>query len=62
VEYERRAARMYLYRWNNSVEKVFNLKGQVETESDTRLQEDSILLDTVIDTQQLLQQTVSSYY
>jgi hypothetical protein len=58
VETERRNARMHLYRWNQGVKKVLVLKGEMESEANSRLSADSALLDTVIDSQQMLQHTV----
>lgn len=58
VESERRNARMHLHRWNEGVKKVLVLKGELSCESCAREREDSVLLDTVIESQQLLQHTV----
>lgn len=58
VETERRNARMHLYRWNQGVKKVLVLKGEMESEASSRLSADSALLDTVIESQQMLQHTV----
>ena len=55
VEHERRAARMHLYRWTRCVDNVVNLKEEIDVESHVRNTEDAILLDTIVDTQQLLQ-------
>jgi hypothetical protein len=41
---------------------VTELTSSIKTENDTRVAEDVILLDTIIDTQQLLQQTVIYTY
>lgn len=60
VESERRNARMHLHRWNEGVKKVLVLKGELSCESCAREREDSVLLDTVIESQQLLQHTVRS--
>lgn len=58
VETERRNARMHLYRWNQGVKKVLALKGEMESEASSRLSADSAMLDTVIESQQMLQHTV----
>lgn len=62
VEHERRATRMHLHRWSQCVDDVVNLKEQINTESRIRNDEDVILLDTIVDTQQLLQQTVLEHF
>ena len=49
---------MHLHRWNEDVKKVLVLKGELSCESCAREREDSVLLDTVIESQQLLQHTV----
>ena len=59
IETERRSIRMHLLRWNGGVKNVISVKEVLQSESDLRLVEDSILLDTVIESQQLLQHTVS---
>ena len=59
IETERRSIRMHLLRWNGGVKNVISVKEVLRSESDLRLVEDSILLDTVIESQQLLQHTVS---
>ena len=51
---------MHLHRWNEGVKKVLVLKGELSCESCAREREDSVLLDTVIESQQLLQHTVRS--
>ena len=61
IEKERRAARMHLYRYNNGVKKVLQMKEELKEECSSRLAEDSILLDTLIESQQLLQHTVRSW-
>ena len=62
VEHERRAARMHLYRWTRCVDNVVNLKEEIDTESHVRNTEDAILLDTIVDTQQLLQVHTDVYH
>lgn len=58
VEYERRAARMHLMRNEEAVRNNAELKQVSSTESRVRATEDVDVLDTVIETQKLLQQTV----
>ena len=62
IEKERRAARMHLYRYNNGVKKVLQMKEELQEECSSRLAEDSILLDTLIESQQLLQHTVHKHF
>jgi hypothetical protein len=62
VEHERRAARMHLVRWTKCVDDVVELKELIDAESQVRNEEDAVVLDTVVDTQQLLQQTVLEHF
>jgi hypothetical protein len=59
MEYERHAARMHLLRNSSSIEAIALLNSVAETERTLRTSEDVEVLDTVIETQGLLQQTVS---
>ncbi len=58
-EYERHAVRMHLIRNAASISAVATLNGVSEAERSVRASEDVEVLDTVIETQNLLQQTVS---
>ena len=58
IEYERRSSRMNLHRYSNTVQSVSELKKELEREANSRLKSDSVLLDTIIDSQRMLQQTV----
>ena len=58
IEKERRASRMHLFRYDTGVKKLIHMKNVLEEECSARLAEDSILLDTLIESQQLLQHTV----
>lgn len=60
IEHERRAARMHLLRNDKAIENTVDLKYISTTESETRQHEDVVVLDTVIETQQILQNMVSS--
>ncbi len=62
VEYERRAARMHLMRNVEAVRATAKLKDVSSTESRVRAAEDVEVLDTVIETQKLLQQTVGAQF
>jgi len=57
-EYERHAARLHLIRNANSINAIATLNGVSEKENKMRASEDVEVLDTVIETQGLLQQTV----
>ena len=59
MEYERHAARLHLIRNAAAIEAVAHLNAVSEVEAKTRSTEDVEVLDTVIETQGLLQQTVS---
>lgn len=59
-EYERRAARSHLLFNDFCIENTIALQQVSIKESEVRQQEDVLVLDTVIETQKLLQQTVSS--
>lgn len=57
-EYERHAIRMHLIRNANSINAIATLNAVSSVESTTRAAEDVEVLDTVIETQKLLQQMV----
>ena len=59
IEYERRSSRMHSHRYSNAVKNVLQLKNDLEIEANSRLRADSVLLDTIIESQRMLQQTVS---
>lgn len=61
-EYERHAARLQLIRNAAAIEAVAHLNGVAEAEVKMRAAEDVEVLDTVIETQGLLQKTVSRAY
>ena len=58
VEHERRAARMHLYRWDKCDIADQELRHDLDIEGGIRTEEDVELLDTIVETQQLLQKTV----
>jgi hypothetical protein len=60
VEAERRAARMHLRRWDENMLSIKDAREIIKDEADEREREDVDLLDTVVETQQLLQRTVSN--
>ncbi len=60
VEHERHAARMHLMRNSATIGLTVTLNGISIVESKTREEEDVDVLDTVIETQGLLQQTVKN--
>jgi hypothetical protein len=60
VEHERRAARMHLYRWDKCDVADQELRHDLDIEAGIRTEEDVELLDTIVETQQLLQKTVSN--
>lgn len=62
VEHERHAARMHLIRNNAAIDHIVVLNKISTTEATVRQEEDVDCLDTVIETQGLLQQTVRRYY
>lgn len=55
---ERHASRMHLRRYDFAVSQILELRQLIAAEIEERSAEDVDLLDTVIDTQKLLQQTV----
>lgn len=61
VEHERRAARMHLIRNEASFDQLIAINKISATESKVREAEDVEVLDTLIDTQKLLQETVSTF-
>jgi len=62
MEYERNAARMHLLRNATSIDAIELLNSVAETERTLRTSEDVEVLDTVIETQGLLQQTVLMHF
>lgn len=62
VEIERRSARMHLYKWNNNMDDVYELKKVIKELGEIRQVEDVDILDTVIETQKLLQETVLEHF
>jgi len=62
LENERRAARMHYRRHDLAVRDVKKIRKVVTGERKMRTEEDADLLDTVIETQQLLQQTVIEHF
>ena len=62
MEAERRAARMYELKHCVFVKDVINLKEAIDNIREIRGIEDNDLLDTVIETQQLLQQTILEHF
>jgi len=62
VENERRSARIALHQWDKAMTSVKELRDVNEKERDVREIEDTDLLDTVIETQQLLQETILEHF
>lgn len=62
VELERRAARLHVGRVDNAYNDMKDIRKVIKKEVRKRGGEDAILLDTVIDTQQLLQRTVIEHF
>ena len=62
VETERRSARMAQYHWGNALKDIAVLQAKVREEGRLRTAEDVDLLDTVIETQKLLQVTVIEHF
>jgi len=62
VEAQRRSARMAEVVWDRSINQVRDVKDVIAKESDIRGKEDADLLDTVIETQQMLQEMVLEYF
>lgn len=58
VEYERRAARSHLAQNDRAIQHAEELESISEEEALSRKDEDVVVLDTVIETQQVLQQMV----
>jgi hypothetical protein len=58
-EYERRAARSHLALNDTCIENTIQLQEVAKKENEVRQEEDVLVLDTVIETQKLLQQTVT---
>lgn len=62
VEQEMRSARMQLIRNDAALKKIYDLNGVSKKENDTRKEEDMDVLDTVIETQKMLQKTVLMHF
>ena len=62
IEVERRAARMYLRRWDENMSVVKEAREVIKDEEIEREREDVDLLDTVIETQQILQKMVLEHF
>lgn len=62
VEVERRSARMAQYHWCNAMKDIATLQAKIREETRIRTAEDVDLLDTVIETQKLLQETVLEHF
>lgn len=58
IEVERRSSRLHSNRHSNAVKNVLKVKNELEIEANIRLKQDSVLLDTIIESQRMLQQTV----
>ena len=58
IENERRAARMHYRRHDLAVKEIVDVRAVIATEKGIRAVEDADLLDTVIETQGLIQKTV----
>lgn len=62
VQHERRAARMHLINNEKAIQNTVDLYNISEKEAQIRETEDILVLDTVIDTQKILQQTVLMHF
>lgn len=62
IEAERRAARMHLRRLVNATNDIIEINDVVKVTAKTREAEDLDVLDTVIETQQLLQKNVLMHF
>jgi len=62
VESERRAARTHYRRHDVSVEEIVQIRAVIDKETNLRGKEDADLLDTVIETQGLIQKTVLEHF
>lgn len=62
VQHEVRSSRMYLLRNDKALNEIIELNDISTTEQATRTEEDVDVLDTVIETQQLLQKTVLMHF
>lgn len=62
VENERRSARIALHQWDKAMTSVKELRDVNDEEKTIREVEDTDLLDTVIETQQLLQETILEHF
>ena len=61
IEVERRSSRLHSNRHSNAVKNILEVKNELEKESNIRLKQDSVLLDTIIESQRMLQQTVRKH-
>lgn len=62
VENERRAARMHYRRHDGAVNEIVKIRAVIDKERTLRGEEDADLLDTVIETQGLIQKTVLEHF
>ena len=62
IENERRSARIALHQWDKAIISVKELRDVNDKEKVMREIEDTDLLDTVIETQQLLQETILEHF
>lgn len=62
VEQETRSSKMQLLRNDAALKKIYDLNGVSYLERDTRTEEDMDVLDTVIETQKMLQKTVLLHF
>lgn len=58
IEYEERNSELSMYRYDNAEKKILQVKNDLEIESNFRITADSVLLDTIIKSQRMLQQTI----
>ena len=58
VEYEKRNSKLSIYRYDNAEKKIHQVKNDLEIEANLRIDADSVLLDTIIKSQRMLQQTI----
>jgi hypothetical protein len=58
IEVERRSSRLRSNRHSNAIKNVLGVKNELEIEANIRFKQDSVLLDTIIESQRMLQQTV----
>lgn len=58
IEYEKRNSKLSIYRYDNAEKKILQVKKDLEIEENLRIDADSVLLDTIIKSQRMLQQTI----